>query len=79
LLLRRLVLGRNGEKTRAEHGAGSEKAVVADADGGEVATDGHVFFHDALFGRGKERGKGRGRALGARMSTGTKEGGNGEG
>jgi len=61
LLLRLLllVLGRNGEKARAKHRAGGEEAIVADADRSEVAADGHVFFHDALWGRERKwRGSG---------------------
>ncbi len=64
LLQLRLIFGGDGDKARAKHRAGSEEAVVADADRGEVATDGHVFFHDALcilFEEGREgRGEGGG-------------------
>lgn len=60
LLLLRLILRGGDDKARTEHRAGSEEAVVANADRGEVATDGNVFFHDALCSKsGGERRRGR--------------------
>ena len=72
LLLSRLIFRGDGDKARAKYRAGSEEAVVTNTDGGEVATDGHVLFHDALRVLFEEGREGRGGGGNLREGGGTK-------